>query len=98
VVTPTAVISANPTRVLSGDPTTVSWTATNVARCAIARNGIAWKTGLTPDASGTITGSAPDPITSQTSYVLTCIDASAEAKVYTATAVVNVGDGGFQEF
>jgi hypothetical protein len=67
-----------------------------VTSCDITRNGTAWKSNLEADADGTVTGSVSDPITSQTSYVLTCTDAA--AKAHAATVVVNVGDGGFQEF
>ncbi|MDE1919465.1 MAG: hypothetical protein KGH56_02075 [Patescibacteria group bacterium] len=97
VLIPTVSISANPDRVLSGGSTTVSWSATNVNSITITRNGAPWQT-FTAGASRSISGSAPDAITAQTSYVITATNnASATAAAATATKIVNVVSS-FQEF
>ena len=101
---PTVTISAAPDRVASGGggggsggTTTVSWSATNVNACTITRNGVAWQS-LTSDASRTISGSAPDTVTAQTTYVISCTNnASSSAIAATATQIVNIVPS-FSEF
>jgi len=88
VLYPTAHISAIPTRVVKGHSTTVSWNASNVKSCSIARNGKTWLKPLTSKSSGTISGSKSDTITEQTIYKLTCIN-NAGTPV-TSTQIVNV--------
>lgn len=97
VLPPGVTISASPDRVPQGGQTTVSWNATNVKSCSIARNGAPWtpsgpKANLTADKSGNVSGSAPDTINTTTSYVITCQDATAASTV-SATGVVNVASG-----
>ncbi|TSC70348.1 MAG: hypothetical protein G01um101449_389 [Parcubacteria group bacterium Gr01-1014_49] len=77
--------------------TSLSWSATNVNTCTITRNGVTWQT-LTAGPSRTISGSVPDTVTSQTSYVISCTNnASASAVAATATQIVNVAPS-FEEF
>lgn len=93
VLTPTVSINAVPNRVVKGGTTTVSWDATNVNSCSIKKNGASWKS-LPANGSRTVSGSAPDTITTQTTYVITCTNnASANA----ASAIVNVTSS-FQGF
>lgn len=97
---PAALISAVPSRVRSGGTTTVSWNATNVNSCTITRNGVSppWRNNLPADASRTVSGSATDTITSQTTYVITCINnSSGVTAAATATQIVNIIPV-FQEF
>ena len=96
VLTPTVTISAVPNRVVRGGTTTVSWNATNVNSCGITRNGTTWQT-LTADGSRTVAGSAPDTITSQTTYIITCTNNAGASVTATATQVVNI-QGSFGEF
>ena len=97
VLVPTVTISAAPDRVVSGGVSTVSWSATNVNACTITRNGVAWQS-LTSDASRTLSSSAPDTITAQTTYVITCTNnASVSAIAATATQIVNIVPS-FEEF
>lgn len=99
---PTVTISAAPDRVASGGgggggTTTISWSATNVNACTITRNGVTWQS-LTPDASRALSGSAPDTVTAQTTYAISCTNnASATAVAATATKIVNVVPS-FSEF
>jgi hypothetical protein len=94
---PTVSITAVPNRVTSGSSTTVSWNATNVNTCTITRNNVIWQT-LTANISRIVSGSVPDVITSQTTYIIMCTNnASASASATTATQVVNVVSS-FQEF
>jgi len=96
VLTPTAGISATPDHVVSGGTATVTWTAENVNACTIDKNGVAWKTITVTNHSAS--GSAPDTITSQTTYVISCTNgASATAVAATATKVVNINPN-FKEF
>lgn len=92
---PTASISAAPNRVVSGGQTTVSWNATNVNSCTITKNGVTWKV-LPANASRVVSGSAPDTISSQTTYVITCTN-NANASAAVATQAVNIVPL-FQEF
>ncbi|MCX6788036.1 MAG: hypothetical protein NT108_02660 [Candidatus Kaiserbacteria bacterium] len=94
---PTVTISAAPDRVVSGGVSTVSWSATNVNACTITRNGVAWQS-LTSDTSRTLSSSAPDTVTAQTTYVISCTNnASSSAIAATATQIVNVTSS-FSEF
>ena len=65
VLQPTISISANPGRVQVGTDSTISWDASQVASCAVTRNGVAWGTGLS--SSGIF-----DTVTGQTKYEITC--------------------------
>ncbi len=96
VPTPTLSITAIPSRVLVGGSTTVTWNASNVSGCFITRNGASWKT-LAANASNVVSGSSPDTITGQTTYVLSCNDRSGVAVAKTVAAIVNVA-AAFQEF
>lgn len=101
VVQPTVSISVNPDRVPSGNSTTVSWTASNVSSCSIARNGQSWtptgpNANLTPDKSGNVKGNADSKVDAQTTFDITCSGAGASATV-NATAVANV-EGGYRVF
>ncbi len=96
VVIPVLSITAKPDRVLSGGSTTVTWSATNVNSCNITRNGVSWKS-LTADASKVISGSSPDTITGQTTYVLSCKDINGVAIAKAATVIVNISPV-YQEF
>ena len=90
VLIPTATVDVAPDRVVSGGSTSVSWSAANVNTCTVTRNGVAWQT-LTAAADRTISGSAPDTVTSQTSYVISCTNnVSATAAAATATHTANV--------
>jgi hypothetical protein len=60
-------ISANPTRVTSGGTSTISWTSSDVTSCAVTRNGVAWKVGLSSPGVGVV-----DTITGQTTYTIVC--------------------------
>ena len=92
---PTVSISASPSRVLSGGSTTVSWNASNANTCTIKRNGALWQS-LTANFLNVVSGSAPDTITSQTVYVMSCTNSSSATAV-TATQIVNVVQS-FQQF
>jgi hypothetical protein len=95
---PTASISAAPARVKQGDTSTITWSATNVDSCDITRNGTAWQTGLTADANRAVNGSAPDTISAQTTYVLSCVNDSGKVQAQaTAQTIVNLIPN-FQEF
>ena len=88
VLQPTISISANPTRVASGSGTAISWTSSQVTSCAVTKNGVAWKTGLS--SSGT-----PDSaVTTQTTYKLTC---QTKGNPISKSTIVNVMPA-FQEF
>lgn len=95
VLVPTAAVSAAPDRVVvasggGGGSTSVSWSAANVNTCTITKNGAVWQT-LTADESRNVSGSAPDTVSAQTSYVMSCTNnASASAAAATATQIVNI--------
>lgn len=95
VLIPTVSVSAVPDRVASGGSTTVSWNAVDVNFCTIKRNGATWRT-LTAPESRTLSGSASDTVTAQTTYVISCTN-DASPNPTTDTQVVNVS-GDFQEF
>lgn len=100
VLVPTVSISASPDRVVTSGggsggngSTTISWNATNVNTCTITKNGATWKTLTSSGSPRTLSGSAPDTVSGQTSYVMSCTNnasASADAVAATATQVVNV--------
>ena len=97
VLIPTVSITATPDRVLSGGSATVSWSASSVNTCTITRNGTTWQT-LTASPSRTVSGSAPDTITTQTTYAISCTNnASASAVAATASKIVNIVQS-FEEF
>ena len=89
VLQPTVSISASPTRVATGSgATSISWSSSQVTSCAVTKNGVAWKTGLS--SSGT-----PDPaVTTQTTYKLTC---QTKGNPISKSTIVNVMPA-FQEF
>jgi hypothetical protein len=95
---PTASISAAPPRVKQGDTSTITWAATNVDSCDITKNGVAWQTGLTADTNRTVSGSAPDTISAQSTYVLSCVNDSGKVQAQaSAQTIVNLIPG-FEEF
>lgn len=96
VIVPTLSITATPNRVVSGGSTSVTWNATNVKNCAVGRNGIPWKT-LSANASGVVSGSSSDTITSQTTYALSCNDVNSVAVATAASIVVNISPN-FKEY
>lgn len=53
---------------------TIVWAATRSVSCDITKNGVAWMSNLTADASGNIVGTAPDTITSATDYAIDCVN------------------------
>jgi plastocyanin len=78
---PTATLSANPTRVGSGDTTALTWSSTLADSCSMTRNGVTW---TTPGTRGKTSGSNVTdnkPITEQTTYILDCTGAIAQAVV-----------------
>ena len=93
VLVPTASISVTPSRVPKGTPTTVSWKATNVTSCNITRNGNPWQNL----ARLRLVGSAPDIITVQTTYAMTCKKNVFAQVVVSAQTTVNVAPG-YHEF
>jgi hypothetical protein len=82
----------------SGAATSVSWAATNVVSCTIMRSGSTepWQT-LVADENRSITGSAPDTITNQTVYSMTCVNNAGPVSATPFTKVVNVQTS-FNEF
>jgi len=62
----TVSISANPARVPSGSSSVISWVVSQVSSCAIKKNGVSWKSGISSS------GFSSDTITSQTTYTITC--------------------------
>ena len=77
---PTATLSASPSAVSSGDSSTLSWSSTNASNCA-ATGGWSGSTTL----SGTV---LVGPLSSSTTYTLTCTGAGGQAAT---TATVTVG-------
>ena len=96
VLVPEVSIDATPDRVRRGGQVTVEWDATNVSSCTITRNGVAWRGPLSGGDDSSVSGSAEDTITGQTSYVISCENNAGLAPT-TASKVVNVL-GNFQEF
>jgi hypothetical protein len=69
-----------------------------VDSCDITRNGTAWQTGLTADANRAVNGSAPDTISAQTTYVLSCVNDSGKVQAKAkAQTIVNLIPG-FEQF
>ncbi|MDO8593794.1 MAG: hypothetical protein Q7R59_02770 [bacterium] len=95
VLVPTVSITATPDRVNSGDTSTVSWDATHINSCTITRNGVTWQT-LTAGPSHSLSGSAPDTLTTQMTYTMTCAN-NASVTAVTSTQMVNINPG-FEEF
>jgi len=99
VLVPNLIIEASPDRVVSGGTTTISWNVSNVNSCTIQRNGVDWQT-FTTGASRTASGSAPDTVSSQTTYTISCTNnAGSGSGVFAASAtkIVNIVSS-FQEF
>ena len=96
VVTPVLSLSSSPNRVQKDSPTTLSWSATNVSSCTITKNGSLppWK-----NLSGaSLISSSPDTtVTTQTTYVLSCMDVNGTTYATTVTTIVNVAPW-FEEF
>lgn len=92
VLQPTASISANPMRVSNGAEPTISWTVTDVSSCAITRNGAPWKSGISSSNSSSDT----IPVSSQTTYTITCTDSIGNSMT-SKSVTVNILTG-FQEF
>lgn len=94
VLVPTAALTANgqssTTRVNPSTPnnTTVAWSSTNSASCAVTKNGAAWRTGLS---SAGIT----ETVTTQTVYAIDCVNNHSVHA--TGSVTVNVL-AGFEEF
>ena len=78
---PTAALTASPTVVASGGQATLSWTSTNAATCAASGG---WSGTLATSGSQT-----EGPLTSNTTYSLTCSSSSGKASS-AASATVNV--------
>src|SRR5579871_502499 len=78
---PTAALTASPTVVASGGQATLSWTSTNAATCAASGG---WSGTLATSGSQT-----EGPLTSNTTYSLTCSSSSGTASS-AASATVNV--------
>lgn len=83
------VMTVTPTRVKSGNNVTVSWQADDVTSCVVTRNGVAWKSGPSSPVGG-----IQDPVTAQTTYVITCETVGSPV---TKSATVKVVPG-FQEY
>jgi len=95
VLVPTVSIIATPDRVNSGGTSTVSWDATHINSCTIMKNGVTWQT-LTAGPSHSLSGSAPDTVTMQTAYTMTCAN-NASVTAVTSSKIVNINPG-FEEF
>ena len=96
VRSPQVTIGASPDRVPAGGSITVSWTGSGVDSCSISKNGSAWKQNLAADGNGNLSGSAPDTVTGQTTYAITCTGGTA-ATAASGSAIVNVASN-FKEF
>ena len=93
VLNPAVSITADPLRVAAApnNATTVSWSAKDVSRCDITRNGVAWKSSLT---GAGLVNSASDTVNGQVTYLITCETNGAPVK---QSVTVNSGPL-FQEF
>ena len=88
VLQPDVTISANPTRVQTGSNVIISWSSSQTISCAVKKNGVAWKTGLSSS------GTTDTNVTSKIVYTITC---QTNGSPITKSVTVNVVPD-FQEF
>jgi hypothetical protein len=83
-VTPDLELRVIPSLVKSGDTTKVNWSSVNVSSCTVTgQNGDAWS-GL----QSTIGGNISKPITGETTYTFSCIDAGGATLTKSATVKI----------